>query len=265
MKEEYFYQKWWFWFIITIIFVCSFLLLLLPDENKSNIISLVGAWISGIATLFIGIIATRQNKRYKKDSDDFNNKQFELVKKQYDFEAFKQIIDYRTNYIKNVKKIIDEFCQKYDFGFVTSRLANIVVKINFDKNSQDVTEVNELMEFNRKFKSDYVKVKTEIMNDWYTTNFNVCLCEALDSYYVKLATFIQKNKYDDLSNLIAKINETMTIEQISLFRCRNDYFKQLDLDVKNILLSKEYGIDEMKEHYHLLGVELNGKNENDEQ
>ena len=102
-KEKYFYQKWWFWVTIVLLICSNFTCLLISDSSiQSSIIAIIGAWVSGIATIFIGVIATRQNKRYKQDSD-------EHIKKQYDFEVYKQIIEIRTNYVENIKKKLNSF------------------------------------------------------------------------------------------------------------------------------------------------------------
>ena len=63
--EDYFYQKWWFWVVIGVIFAGTWALLFIKDiDLRSSIIGICGVWGSTIATIFIGIIAARQNERY---------------------------------------------------------------------------------------------------------------------------------------------------------------------------------------------------------
>ena len=63
--ERYFYQKWLFWIIIGVIFAGSWAFLFIKDMNlRSSIIGICGVWGSTIATIFIGIIAAKQNERY---------------------------------------------------------------------------------------------------------------------------------------------------------------------------------------------------------
>lgn len=67
--------------------------------NKSNMLTLISGWVSGIATAFIGVIAFIQNKRYKVDSDD-------SIEKQYQFETAKLILNRRVSYIQESKEQI---------------------------------------------------------------------------------------------------------------------------------------------------------------
>lgn len=61
-----FYKKWYFWLIISLIFVSTCLLILIPDINlRTTIIGVCGIWGSSIATIFIGVIAERQNERFE--------------------------------------------------------------------------------------------------------------------------------------------------------------------------------------------------------
>ncbi len=62
-----FYAKWWFW-IITVGIICciaNFIYAIYGcDENKSNILTVISGWISGVATFIVGIIAANQSSKY---------------------------------------------------------------------------------------------------------------------------------------------------------------------------------------------------------
>ena len=78
-----------------------------PEYNKSNILTLISGWISGIATALVGVIAFVQNKRYKADSDD-------SLEKQYQFEMAKLILNSRTSFVKEAVSQLASFIEKYD-------------------------------------------------------------------------------------------------------------------------------------------------------
>ena len=198
-NEKYFYQKWWFWGIILLFIGANFTCLLISNSAlQSSIIAIIGAWVSGIATIFIGVIATRQNKRYKKDSD-------EHIKKQYDFEVYKQIIEIRTNYVENIKKQLNSFCENFDFAFVTSRLAKLQVTSQENPHLTETSEPSEILDFQARLKLHYLDLKQAIMDDWNKQEYNETFCKALDEYFSKLHVFIGTINYKDLPKTIENI------------------------------------------------------------
>lgn len=63
IKKSPFYKLWWFWLIIGIIFIASWSLFFIKDLNiRNSIIGILGIWGSTVATIFIGIIAAKQNE-----------------------------------------------------------------------------------------------------------------------------------------------------------------------------------------------------------
>lgn len=53
--------------------------IIFPGDSFSNIFATVSCWISGIATIVLGVIALYVNARYKKENDDYLSKQEELA------------------------------------------------------------------------------------------------------------------------------------------------------------------------------------------
>lgn len=71
-----FYTKWWFWLIVGALFIITWLFILINDINlRTSIIGICGIWGSSIATIFIGIIAVKQNNRF-----EFRAKKENLIK-----------------------------------------------------------------------------------------------------------------------------------------------------------------------------------------
>lgn len=53
--------------------------IIFPGDSFSNIFATVSCWISGIATIVLGVIALYVNARYKKENDDYLSKQDEIA------------------------------------------------------------------------------------------------------------------------------------------------------------------------------------------
>lgn len=60
--------------IINVAFSIAF-----RGENGANIFTTVSGWVSGVATIILGVIALYVDKEYKKENDEFLNKQDELL------------------------------------------------------------------------------------------------------------------------------------------------------------------------------------------
>ena len=76
--ERYFYHKLWIWITISIVLCCvniGYAIWGCDTENKSDILTAISGWISGVATLVIGIIAYRQSEKYKLENDKIEEKQ----------------------------------------------------------------------------------------------------------------------------------------------------------------------------------------------
>ncbi|MBO4572994.1 MAG: hypothetical protein J5762_04440 [Clostridia bacterium] len=77
-KKKPLYAKCWFKTIIWIIILIAIIALIAGNvlyaiygcqENKSDLLTVISGWVSGIATIFLGIVALRQNEKYKDDAD----------------------------------------------------------------------------------------------------------------------------------------------------------------------------------------------------
>ena len=72
-------------------------------ENVTQIIvAVISGWVSGVATLFIGVIAACQTRKYNDSNELFLKKQFELEKN-------KTLIQSRLLFVDNLKKAWNAF------------------------------------------------------------------------------------------------------------------------------------------------------------
>lgn len=61
------------WIFLAIVFIATIVFSIYEKDN-SNLFTMISGWISGIATIVLGIIAIFQNKYYKKVQDDLENR-----------------------------------------------------------------------------------------------------------------------------------------------------------------------------------------------
>ncbi len=74
MKKKKFYKNLWFWLLIASIlfFVTNIVFsIIFRGSDGSNIFTAVSGWVSGVATIALGLIAVVQNRKYKEENDRF--------------------------------------------------------------------------------------------------------------------------------------------------------------------------------------------------
>jgi ABC-type iron transport system FetAB permease component len=112
-----FYKKWWFWIIISSILCCvniAYAIWGCKTTNKSDILTAISGWISGVATLGVGLIAYRQNKVYKEEND-----KIEELHRQYDWrKEQKEIVKL---YLENIIKAYEDL-KEYQYSKVIEEM-----------------------------------------------------------------------------------------------------------------------------------------------
>ncbi len=102
MNNKEFYKRLWFWLIVVgvLIFIANIIILYnVNGVMQSAWLTLISGWISGIATLFVGIIAYCQNKSFS----------YETAKNSLINKITTYMSDFQIGYINYVQidKIID--------------------------------------------------------------------------------------------------------------------------------------------------------------
>lgn len=264
-KDRYFYHKWWFWVIISMLFLGSGTLFLIKDTNfLGNLIGLISAWMGVVATIFIGIIATHQNKKYKEDGDEFNHKQEELtqkqqelVQKQHDFEIYKNIMDVRIQYVNKVKQDLQNFVVDFDYKKIVNILAEMEVCKN-EKRFEETDYSQRIMEFKDRLCPFYIDLKQAILNDWRRTDTNMQLGDLLDDYFITLTESIETINYLNISQVIAKMNQTFANKLLEIYRKKQTYVTELDVDLNMILTTRSEDLNFVQEHYTYQKEKNNG-------
>lgn len=146
MSKKPIYKCWWFWLITMgafLLFVCNILLAHFYKSEGANIFTAVSGWVSGIATIILGVIAVFQNKKYKDENNRVlamqNEENTRLINEQKDL-AWRnlqyQLYSYYLSTLRQSKKVLFQ----YDFFKIHNNFLSLeatnqsYVQIIFEKN-----------------------------------------------------------------------------------------------------------------------------------
>lgn len=117
--------RWWPYLIVAVVMLLSNVAYAIwgSAPGKSDMLTLISGWVSGVATAFIGVIAFAQNKRYKADSDD-------SIEKQYQFETAKLILNSRVAFIQESKEQLRRLTETYDCRLLLHKVQEIATLNN---------------------------------------------------------------------------------------------------------------------------------------
>ena len=76
MNKKPFYKCWWFWLLAigVLLFLAGNILVLIYVNcyEKNSWLTLISGWVSGVATLIVGLIAYNQSKQHIDVNYNFN-------------------------------------------------------------------------------------------------------------------------------------------------------------------------------------------------
>lgn len=99
-------------FVVNIVFACIY------DENGTNIFTAISGWVSGIATIILGVIAIVQNRKYKRENDRFLKEQQQLNWKLEQKDLIKSYLCKIENIFSNVKEFMFMLKIMINFNFL---------------------------------------------------------------------------------------------------------------------------------------------------
>lgn len=70
-KKKPFYIQLWFWIIWLVLCAINIICSIIFDDKMSNLFTSISGWVSGIATVVLGIIAVRQTDRYEESNNTY--------------------------------------------------------------------------------------------------------------------------------------------------------------------------------------------------
>jgi len=76
------YQRWWFWVLSILVssaLVFNLVASVVWGNEQANLFTAISGWVSGLATVSLGLIAVWQNKRYKEQGEIYNKQILDLT------------------------------------------------------------------------------------------------------------------------------------------------------------------------------------------
>lgn len=219
MKKK-FYKNLWFWLIIggALLFVANILVLVLvKDARQSAWLTFISGWVSGFATIALGLIAFWQNKRYKIENDVFLNEQqrinSELAQEQSNLLWRKSQYDiyksYRDEYLENEKEFI-----KYSVSEISFQIIGTDNQLRATANTHIIEKC---------IRSNITRLLAFLIeNNFY--------CEDKEKLYNSVSTYLKKldefypllQKSITNVNLLGNINGEFYVKAHALMDCEQE-------------------------------------------
>lgn len=191
------YNCWWFWVIVigaTALCAGNIMLAHFYKESGTNIFTAVSGWVSGIATIILGIVAVVQNKKYKEENDRYLSAQEELnkrnIKEQQDLtwrNSQYQLFKFYVNTLNNIKNSLNEnyFSLIHNDLVVLPTSEETFTKFIFRKNllRNKLKELRDFLFQSQYFLADKGKLYEKTVNhlEKVTTYFNYILSQRFDN------------------------------------------------------------------------------------
>ncbi|MDE6442032.1 MAG: hypothetical protein K2L12_04695 [Clostridia bacterium] len=243
-------------------FIVNIVLAARSDNNEANIYTAISGWVSGIATIILGVIAVVQNRKYKKENDSFMQRQREentaLIKKQTDCTIFNNIMNQRCNFIETAKQRLYEFVKNYNFRKITLWLAELQVEANNKKLALDDSSCGALInQFFDGLSIEYSDLILFIENDWCKSKEKEKIIDAIKNYVITVVDLRTKD-YFQIVNTIKQFNQKCIPLFVELLKAKSSYIISLDVDYNMILTTRTGDIDFIKGHYSYDKEQNNG-------
>lgn len=249
-NKKHFYQKWWFWISISSALCCvniAYAIWGCDTANKSDILTAISGWISGVATLAVGIIAYRQSEKYKKENDY-------ALEEQYNFEVAKLLIENRTYFISEIKDKLNLFVKKYDCNLLKFKLSEIQSLRNPTFTSIEQNHLEREVEY--------------FLNDIQAKGTQICkflqndVVQSSQKQKLEAALQILINEYSKSQKInLQMVNAYILPKHNNLLEAISEYLIFLEEDLENILIKDIRDVPFIKQHYSKLKNKEQEKND----
>ena len=235
--------------IISFAVLCAlnfiFPLIYIAEPNTPIIVSIISGWVSGLSTLAVGIVAFLQSKKY----NDSNN---EFVKKQFELEQAKAIVNSRILFVDNLKKAWKEFVENVN----PAVLANSIMILNNDISGQIVYDkaIKLIVESTFIVNSNCNNLLNQIELDFLDSDEKTKLKDYVSNYKAKfLSYFEDKNNTlkmaTDLNVLFDFVLNHFGKMFLDINKVGNEYIIRSDYDINFSINYKIDNIEYLKKNY----------------
>lgn len=240
--------------VAVAIFIGNICVLVYVDGNEQSAwLTLYSGWVSGIATVILGVIAVIQNKNYKNENDSFLQRQKEeyatLITQQTNCTIFNNIMNQRCNYIERIKERLQNFITNFNFRKITLWLGELQVEATSNRPCDDSSQGALIGHFIDNMVVEYFDLLQLIKNDWLKSDYNTKAQEAISEYVEKILDIKSKLNYFEIPKYIKQFNEECMPLLLNLLKAKNEYIQWLDVDFNMVLTTKSGDIDFVKKYY----------------
>ncbi len=220
--------------------------MILPPFFANNPIAQImvaafSGWISGIATLFIGVIATLQTEKYNQANDWF-------VKKQYEIEKSKSLIQSRLLFVDNLKSAWNSFRDSANPGRIITSLLSIDEPINSKKAQQITVQIALDAQFTNR--ATYSNLLRNIKCDYRDSEERDNSSKMLDEYRELFNSVLGEDKYtNNPQSLIDVCIGDLKDKYLSLVELMDEYVLMCDLDINDAIVNKADDFEYLSSRY----------------
>lgn len=239
--------------VLNFVFVLSFS----QCENIGLIATIISGWVSGIATLFVGIIAALQAKQY-------NDSNSEFIRKQFDLDKSKSILQSRLLFVDNLKKAWAVFCESAaPYRFCNDLYATNAIT---DTTQKNITVMNIIIEASIAISNSYLKLNNVIALDYSNIGKKKVVIDAIKSYRDEFIKHFKDRKnlnyYQSHVEELAKVlNGNFANQFNEITKLCNEYILNCDYDINYCIVNKSDDVDYLIKRFNPQNVMQNSKSE----
>lgn len=198
--------------IIFLMLVANITLVFFEDKISSNVFTIFSGWVSGFATLAVGIIAAMQSKKYNDSNAKFLEDSLML-------EKCKSIVANREKYVENFILLYSDFKKQY--------------KVSIVSNEQDLRRVSHLSTTKEKL-TTLIALQIGEFVHWDITFITCIRLDPMKSWQKDLALEAMKKYQQDLKS-ISKMIDNLDNKDITATKI--DEINKISIDYYGKILS----------------------------
>lgn len=239
-------------FLLVANLICPFIWF---DATITPVVtSIISGWVSGLATLFVGIFAALQAKKYKEANDAF-------IEKQYKLEKSTSLIHARLLFVDNLKRVVNSFGTSANPAHFASNLLAISWNVNNSNRKTDFYGV--VAESMDSFKTGYRSLEAVLKLDYFNTiekdNVITALREYENDFVEALSNENLKKHMESPKAMFNYLVEELNKKFLSVMKTIDEYVLSCDVDINSTIANRNEDNDYIVSRYAPKNNELNGK------
>lgn len=239
-------------FIVVILICVNLWYAICSDSDiKSDILAVIGGWISGISTILLGLIAIRQTANYSDLSDEFFTKQAgvlsnieKISKAQQDLIWRSKHYDFFALYIRNLEEFRNKFAKISSDKLNVHYVLNLSSNLALEQMEQEVLADNEITRLSAEFSVFLFSSIFYINGQSELNNLSIQYCDfakAVRWEFIHAETNATNVDYRNqkIAVLYEKYTEFITELQSYILRAKMFALKLIDEDIEHDVLVRE--------------------------